>query len=409
MSQLPTEPSVPLAVSSFIGREQELADVSRLLKRTRLLTLTGTGGVGKTRVALELARAVVAEGSRRVYVVELAPLADSSLVAHSVASALGLALHPRRSAIDTVIQWLRQQQVLLVIDNCEHVLQGCAELAQQVLAACAHVQILATSRQRLGTVGETTWRVPSMALPTAESSVPDVSACDAVQLFVERATALSSGFVLSEDNAVAVARICNQLDGIPLAIELAAARINALSVTDIAIRLQDGLRLLSRGSRTAPLRQQTLEATFEWDYRLLDTSERTLLVRSSVFVGGWSLEAAEAVCSGGELRRTDVLDVLTQLIDKSFVLAEPSGNDSIRYRLLEPLRQFSSERLATQVDALEVRHHHAHWFHSLAVTAADHYHGPDIRQCKPTSKSHVRRSAGGPVGNPRSTPGMTDS
>jgi non-specific serine/threonine protein kinase len=168
----------------------------------------------------------------------------------------------------------------------------------------------------------------------------------------------------------------HSIDGIPLAIELAAARINVLSVTAIATRLQDGVRLLSGGSRTAPLRQQTLESTFEWSYRLLDTSERTLLVRSSVFVGGWSLEAAEAVCSSGELRSSDLLDLLTRLIDKSFVLAEPSENDSIRYRLLEPLRQFSSERLATEEDALEVKQRHAHWFHSLAVTAAEHYHGP---------------------------------
>ena len=301
VSQLPTKPSLPLAVSSFIGREHELAEASRLLSGTRLLTLTGTGGVGKTRLALELARAVVAEGSQRVYVVELAPLPDSSLVAHTVALALGLAPHPRQSAIDTIIRNLHQQQALLILDNCEHVLQSCAELANQILTCCADVRVLATSRQRLGIGGERIWRVPSMALAPDNASIQELSACDAVQLFVERAAALQSGFILSDENAIAIARICKQLDGIPLAIELAACRINVLSLKEIADRLKDGLRLLTGGSRTAPLRQQTLEATFEWSYRLLDTSERTLLVRLSVFVGGWTLEAAEAVCSEGDL------------------------------------------------------------------------------------------------------------
>jgi predicted ATPase/DNA-binding CsgD family transcriptional regulator len=376
VSQSPTESSVPLAVSSFIGREQELAEVSRLLTRARLLTLTGTGGVGKTRLALELARAVVAEGYQHVYVAELAPVADSSLVVHTVAAALGLALHPRQSPTDTILHNLHHRQVLLILDNCEHVLQSCAELAHQILTACADVQILATSRQRLGVGGETVWRVPSMALATENASVQQLSTCDAVQLFAKRAAALSSSFILSDENAIAIARICRRLEGIPLAIELAAGRINVLSLKEIADRLKDGLRLLTGGSRTAPIRQQTLEATFEWSYRLLAPSERALLLRSSVFVGGWTLEAAEAVCSGGAVRSADVLDVLTGLIDKSFVSAEPSENNSVRYRLLEPLRQFTSERLANEPDVSDVRLRHARWFGALAQTAAEQYHGP---------------------------------
>jgi predicted ATPase/DNA-binding CsgD family transcriptional regulator len=376
VSQLPTESSVPLAVSSFIGREQELAEVSRLLSRTRLLTLTGTGGVGKTRLALELARAVAAEGVQHACLVELAPVADSSLVPQTVASALGLALHPRQSPIEAIIQNLRRQHVLLILDNCEHVLQSCAELAHQILTACADVQILATSRQRLGIGGEMTWRVPSMALAPENASVQEVSACDAVQLFVQRAVALSSSFSLSDENAIAIARICRRLDGIPLAIELAAARINVLSVSQIADRLQEGLRLLTGGSRTAPIRQRTLEATFEWSYRLLDPAERAFLVRSSVFVNGWTLEAAESVCSGGAVRSADVLDLSTELIDKSFVSAERSENDSVRYRLLEPLRQFTSERLANEPGVRDVRRRHARWFAGLAHTAAEQYHGP---------------------------------
>jgi predicted ATPase/DNA-binding CsgD family transcriptional regulator len=376
VSQLPTESSVPLAVSSFIGREQELAEVSRLLSRTRLLTLTGTGGVGKTRLALELARAVAAEGVHREYLVELAPVADSSLVPQAVASALGLALHPRQSPIEAIIQNLRRQQVLLILDNCEHVLESCAELTHKILTACAGVQVLATTRQPLGIGGEVTWRVPPMALAPENASIQELSACDAVQLFVQRAAARSSNFILSDENAIAVARICRRLDGIPLAIELAAGRINVLSVNQIADRLQDGLRLLTGGSRTAPIRQQTLEATFEWSYRLLDASERALLVRSSVFVGGWTLEAAEAVCSGGAVRSADVLDLMTELIDKSFVSAERSENDSVRYRLLEPLRQFTSERLANEPAIRDLRLRHARWFAGIAQTAAEQYHGP---------------------------------
>ncbi|HLZ20686.1 MAG TPA: LuxR C-terminal-related transcriptional regulator [Ktedonobacterales bacterium] len=368
--------AIPVALSSFVGRQHELAEVRRLLATARLLTLTGTGGVGKTRLALEAARLVTAEDGPGVCIVELASITEVSAVAQAVATKLGPAEPTGRPPLTTVIDMLRQQKLLLVLDNCEQVVQGCAELADAILRACPAVRILATSRQRLGILGETTWRVPSMALPTADTSVDALQACDAARLFVERAVALAPEFALSARNAAGVTRVCRQLEGIPLAIELAAARINVLSVDEIAARLHDSIRLLSTGNWTASPRQQTLRATFDWSYRLLDHAERTLLTRLAVFAGGWTLEAAEAVCADAVIAASDVLDVLARLVEKSLVLAEAAEAGGVRYRLHEPLRQFLDEPLVAEDTENSIRRQHAHWYMQLAEQAAKDYHGP---------------------------------
>ena len=293
----PVESNLPIALSSFVGRERELTQIRNLLETTRLLTLTGTGGIGKTRLAIEAARGLGGEGGQRVWLVELAAIADSAVVARAAVATLGLHEQAGRPPLDTLKDTLRHAQLLLILDNCEQVLQGSAELAAAVLGTCAGVRILATSRERLGIAGEMVWRVPSMAVPSERTSLEDMRAWDATQLFVQRAMALAPDFVLSDQNASAVARLCNRLDGIPLAIELAAAWLPVLAVQQITDRLDDALRLLVSGNRAAPPRQQTLRATIAWSYALLDPAEQLLFDRLSVFAGGWTLDAAEQVCA----------------------------------------------------------------------------------------------------------------
>jgi len=370
----PRRPPVPL--TSFIGRERELEEVQRLLKRSRLLTLTGTGGVGKTRLALEVVRLLAGKENTQAVVVELPIAIGPSGVAAAVASGLGLVEQPDRPLRTSILDFLRNQRLLLVLDNCEHVVGPVADLVQSVLSVCEGVQILATSRERLGLLGETTWRVPSMALPSEDMAAEVQQECDAFRLFVERACALMPDFVVTERTSEGVVRICKQLDGIPLALELAAARIGALSVQQIAERLHDSVRLLNSGNRTAPPRHQTLEATFEWSCQLLLEPERTLLARLAVFTGGWTLEAAEGVCADQLVPAMDVMDLLLQLTEKSLVVAEQLDDGSIRYRLHEPLRQFLMPRFAANAEAIKVRTQHAHWFMTLASQATERYHGP---------------------------------
>jgi predicted ATPase/DNA-binding CsgD family transcriptional regulator/transcriptional regulator with XRE-family HTH domain len=363
------EGNLPIALSNFVGRERELAQVRTSLEAARLVTLTGTGGVGKTRLALEVGRGVEANGDQRVCLVELAAITDGSAVPGVTVAAFGLSEQADRAPLDTLKYALRNQQLLLILDNCEQVLQGCAEMANVLLAICPRVRILATSRERLGIAGETVWRVPSLMVPAEGMTLANMQACEATQLFLQRATALVSDFVLTDQNASAVAHLCNRLDGIPLAIELAVAQLPALSVQQIAERLDDALRLLVTGDRTAPPRQQTLGATIAWSYALLDPSEQLLFDRLSVFAGGWTLEAAEQVCADPNntsaavhTRDGDVVTMLTRLVAKSLVVATPDGHGAMRYCMLDTLRQYGAERLVERGDAAAISDRQADYF-----------------------------------------------
>ncbi len=366
----PARHNLPVALTSFIGREREVQEVSRLLDRNRLLTLTGAGGSGKTRLALEAATARLDVCPDGVWLVELAGLGDPVLVAAETASALGLTLPSQCPALEGLGAQLGQSRRLLILDNCEHLVAACAVLAEHLLGACSGLRILATSRESLRVRGEVTWRVPSLALPTRERSVTlrELAACESVRLFCERAGDVASGFVLGDENAGAVAEICLRLDGMPLALELAAARVGALSPGQIAERLGDCLAVLTAGSRSALDRQRTLRATLSWSHGLLTSSERALFCRLSVFAGTFALEAAEQVAAGEDVDGREVADVLGRLVDKSLVVAE-EGGDGYRYHLLEPMRQYARELLVDAGEATMLGARHYAFYLELARAA----------------------------------------
>jgi predicted ATPase/DNA-binding CsgD family transcriptional regulator/DNA-binding XRE family transcriptional regulator len=357
----------PVPLSSFIGRVRELAELTPLLDTTRLLTLTGSGGVGKTRLALELAAAFSGPRMGAVIVAELASLADAEQLPQTVAAALGIREQPGRPLLAVLADAIQGPGLLLVLDNCEHLVEGCAQLADYLLRCCPELRILATSREPLDIEGEIAWRVPSLSLPgSAPATAPELLQCsEAVQLFVHRAAAVLPSFELNEANAPAVGRLCERLDGIPLALELAAARVAVLSVQQIFDRLDDALRLLASGHRLVPARQQTLRATLDWSYRLLTAPEQRLLDRLAVFAGGWTLEAAEAIVAMDGLDAFEVLDLLSLLVDKSLVVVEREPAGLVRYRLLETVRQYAHEQLSIGNDAERVRARHAAYFVDL--------------------------------------------
>lgn len=366
--------------TSFVGRGDELAMVTRLLAENRLLTLTGVGGVGKSRLALQAAAATLEDHDDGVWLIELGPLTDPAGVIGLIASVLGIreendAGASRRSPQDRLIEHLEQRELLLILDNCEHLLDEVGRLADLLLRFCPRVRMLATSREGLGIGGETAWRIPSLSLPATDAS-PAAVPTDAVRLFVERARAMAPDFELTAATTPAVARICHRLDGIALAIELAAARVRGLAIDELATRLDESFRLLTGGSRTALPRQQTLEAAIDWSYQLLSDAERTLLARLAVFSGGFTLEAAEEVCAGGNVDQSDVVDLLLQLVDKSLVtpLEGPSG--PARYRLLETMRQFALTKLNQAGNAEAVRQRHRDRFLRLAGYVDDKLAGP---------------------------------
>jgi predicted ATPase/DNA-binding SARP family transcriptional activator len=338
-------PPLPMQLTSFVGRTRELREVLDLLERSRLLTLIGPGGSGKTR--LGLAAAAQAGGA---WLVELGSLFDPTLVAEAAATAVGIQVPSRRTAAEAVAEHIGERDALLVLDTCEHVVGACAALVETILRVCPNVRVLATSREALRTPGETTWRVPGLGVP--DSDAADLADAEAVQLFVARARDADSSFELDGSTAPHVAAICTRLDGMPLALELAAARASALSVAEIAARLVDSLEVLTAGNRTALTRQQTLRATIEWSHDLLGGEERVLYRRLAVFAGTFSLSASEDVCAGGPIERRHVADLLARLVDKSLVLV-----DSGRYRLLDTIRQFAAERLADagELEAVEAR------------------------------------------------------
>jgi non-specific serine/threonine protein kinase len=357
-------------LTSFIGRDREKAEVGRLLLTSHLVTLTGSGGAGKTRLALQVAAEALEAFPDGVWLVELAALSDPALVPQAVASALSVREQPGRSMTDTLRDALRGKSVLVVLDNCEHLVAACAELSSALLRACPNLRVLATSREALGASGETTWRIPSLSVPDPKNLPPldRFKEYDAVRLFTDRAVASGPQFAVTMSNASAVAQVCHRLDGIPLALELAAARVRVLAVEQIATRLDDRFRLLTGGSRTAALRQRTLRATMDWSFDLLSEEERALLRRLSVFAGGWTLEAAEAICSGNGVEAPDTLDLVMQLVDKSLVITETQGGEA-RYRLLETVRQYGWERLLEAGEADDVQRRHCEWYLDLAEQA----------------------------------------
>ncbi len=377
----PPDNNLPLQLTSFIGREREMGEVKRLLAdKTRLLTLTGPGGAGKTRLALEVADDLVEGFEDGAWLVELASLSDPALVPQAVASVLGVREQPGRPLTETLLDHLRPKKALLVLDNCEHLIGACAGLADALLRACPNLRILATSREALGVAGEGTWPVPSLSLPDPRHGLPveELARYEAVRLFVERAAAVVPGFVPTDQNAAFVARVCQRLDGIPLAIELAAARVRVLPVEGISDLLDDSLRLLTGGSRTALPRHKTLEATIDWSYELLPEEERTLFRRLTVFAGGFTLEAAEQICAGEGIEENEVLDLLSSLVDKSLVVVQKQG-DKARYRLLEVIRQYGEEKLRDSGEAGFIRRDHANFFLALAEEVEPRINGPDHR------------------------------
>jgi predicted ATPase/DNA-binding SARP family transcriptional activator/DNA-binding CsgD family transcriptional regulator len=370
--------NLPPPRTSFVGREREMIEVKRSLSTTRLLTLTGAGGSGKTRLAIEVVRDLVGSYADGVWLIELAPLADPELVPQAVAGALGAQEQSGRPLLESLLDTLGDKEMLLLLDNCEHLIDAMARLTTDLLHCCPRTRVLATSRERLGVIGELTWPVPSLSVPGAEEAptVEEIEGYESARLFVDRASMGHPGFELTPENALAVAQVCARLEGMPLAIELAAARIGMLSVGQISERLDHSLNVLTRSGRTANHRHRTLRSTLDWSYGLLGEPEQALLGKLSAFAGGFTLEAAESVGARGGIEVAEVLELITILVEKSLVVAEESWERGARYRLLEPVRQYAGEKLAASGDAEVVRSRHAEFFLALAEEAEPQLKGP---------------------------------
>jgi predicted ATPase/DNA-binding SARP family transcriptional activator/DNA-binding CsgD family transcriptional regulator len=382
----PPEPSddarhnLPAPMTSFVGRQREMVEVKRALSMTRLLTLTGAGGTGKTRLALEVARDLVGSYPDGVWFVELAPLSEGGLAAREVVNILGVKERPGEPLTDTLAEALAGQETLLVLDNCEHVVDAVARLVDTLLAACPRLRMLATSREPMAVPGEVNLAISPLSLPggtdNGGATADELMHYEAVRLFIDRARLRLLDFGLTRENAQAVARVCRKLDGIPLAIELATARMGALAVEQVAQRLEASLDVLKGNTRSAAPRQRTLRATLDWSHDLLSENERAFFRRLSVFAGGWTLEAAEEVCSGNGTEQEEVLDLVGGLVDKSLVVAGPATGGALRYRMLEPIRQYAREALEESGEAEEVRARHAAFFLALAEEAEPGLIGP---------------------------------
>jgi predicted ATPase/DNA-binding CsgD family transcriptional regulator len=370
--------NLPTQLNSFIGREREIAEVKRLLAATRLLTLTGTGGCGKTRLALQAVADLLPDCADGVWIVDLAVLSDPTFVPQTVASTLRVPERPGRPLTDSLVDALRTKSLLLLLDNCEHLLDACGQLADALLRQCPNIRILATSRERLGIAGELAYRVPSLSLPRPDHPplLEDVAQYEAVRLFIDRAALSHPEFRVTTSNVSATVQVCLRLDGIPLAIELAAARVKALTVEQVAARLDDRFGLLTGGSRAALPRQRTLRATMDWSYALLSEKEQALLRRLAVFAGACTLEAVEAVCAGGGFETSEILDLLTQLLDKSLVQVENREGEA-RYRLLETVREYGRVRLSEAGETDETQRRHRDWYLAFAERAEPEMRGPN--------------------------------
>ena len=363
--------NIPVPLTSFIGREKEVAEIVRLLNKNRLLTLTGSGGVGKTRLAIQSSNKLAEKFKDGVWWVDLVGLNDPLLMPQAIAKVVGVREVSSEPIMETLKNALKSKDLLLVLDNCEHLIDAAAKYAEHLLAACPNLKILATSRERLGIFNETAWHVPSLPLPEGSSfPLKELKAFASVGLFVERTQNVKSDFALTDQNAALVSQICQRLDGIPLAIELAAARVKVISLEEILLRLDDRFSLLTAGSRTALAHQQTLRATIDWSYELLTEPERILFRRLAVLAGGFKLEAVETVCGFGELKREDVLDLLSRLVDKSLAIVQSaSSNGGTRYRLLETIRAYAREKLELAGEADTMRDRHLEFFMRLAEEA----------------------------------------
>ena len=366
--------NLPLQLTQLVGRDDDLAEVEGLLAKHRLVTLVGAGGVGKTRLSVQVGAELLDTFEDGVWFIDLAPLNDPAFIPSRFAGVFNLGEAGDRSTEDLVAKALRSRRLLIILDNCEHVVSGAAKMADILLRNCPQVRILASSREGLGIEGEIVLRVPSLGVPHSDASInaDEASRFGAVALFAERASAADRRFTLSDKNATTVAKICDQLDGIPLAIEMAAARVKVLSVEQLASRLEDRFRILTASNRTALPRQQTMRALIDWSYDLLKENEKTAFRRLSVFAGGCTLDAATAVCSDVSLDALDVLDLLSGLVDKSLLVTELVGAEQ-RYRLLASTRQYATELLEKSGEADIVRARHAEFFNSLAQRAEDEW------------------------------------
>lgn len=376
--------NLPVQTTSFVGREREIEAIRRQLGSTRLLTLMGTGGTGKTRLALEVGAQLIHDYRDGVWLAELAPISDPARVAEAIASAVGAREEPDRSLRETLVHFLREKQLLLLLDNCEHLLSAAASLCAELLRACPRLKIVAASRHALGIAGETSFPVPPLGIYdvrlqalTGPDLAEQLSQYEAVKLFIARATAVRPDFVVTNANAPALAEICSRLDGIPLAIELAAARVRVLDPEQIAARLDDRFRLLRSGERGGHLpHQQTLQALIDWSHDLLSEPERVLFRRLGVFVGGRTLEAIEAVCAGGGLDEFEILDLVQQLVDKSLVAVEREAGAVSRYAMIESVWQYARVKLEDSGEMSVLRDRHLDFFLRLAATAAPQLEGP---------------------------------
>lgn len=381
--------NLPPQLTTFIGREKERAELKHLLATTRLVTLTASGGCGKTRLAIQVASEVQHEYPHGVWFVDLALLNDPAILPQVIATVFQLHDQAGHSRLETLTEYLQNKQLLLILDNCEHLVDACASLIVELLSACPKLKILATSREALRVPGEIIWHVPVLAVPdrristqsaTSESTPvanpQELLQYDSVRLFADRARTLLPSFTVTAQNAAAIIQICRQLDGIPLAIELAAARVKLLAVNEIALRLNDSFRLLTSGSRTALPRHQTLRAMIDWSYNLLSEAECSIFQRLAVFPGGCTIDAATAVCTENGITESDVLEILALLVDKSLILVEEQ-NGQMRYRMLEPVRRYALEKLQHTQEAVTIQARHLAWFLQFAAAAEPALRGPD--------------------------------
>jgi predicted ATPase/DNA-binding CsgD family transcriptional regulator len=371
--------NLPAQVSSFIGREAELAAVRRLVAGSRLITLTGTGGAGKTRLGLQVAAGLLDGTGDGVWFADLAPLRDPDLVAVTVADVLGVRVEPGRPVLESVMAAVGGRSLLVLLDNCEHVIGACAKLADALLRGCPGLALLATSREPLGIGGEHVYRVPSLRTPADGDDAEAIRASEAVRLLADRAAAQGVALAQDGETAAVAGRICRRLDGIPLAIELAAARLRGMGAAELEARLDERFAILTGGSRAALRRQQTLRAMVDWSWELLTGAERAVLARLSTFAGGFGLAAAEAVAAGPDVPATEVAGLLGALVDKSLVQFGDAGAGPGRYRLLETVRQYAVGRLDAQGPAAAntARVAHRDYYLALAEAAAPHLAGPD--------------------------------
>lgn len=370
--------NLPHSLTTFVGREKEIAQAKQLLTTTRLVTLTGAGGCGKTRLALEVATAVKDVYPDGVWLVELASVADSRLIAQTVANVFSIKEQADENLADTIVEWLSARQLLMVLDNAEHLLDHCAVLADGLLRRCARLVILVTSREHLGVAGELTYRVPSLAVPDPqqETTPEAISSVESVRLFVDRARLQQPDFEITVFNAPVVAAVCRRLDGIALAIELAAPRVRSMSIEELRARLDERFRVLTEGSRTALARHRTLRSLIDWSYDLLSHTEKLMLQRVSVFAGGWTLEAAEQVCGDSVIESKAVFDLLCSLVDKNLIVAEPKGGQT-RYELLETVGHYARDRLRESQEEAQTQARHLDYFLALAEEAQPRLKGAD--------------------------------